>query len=55
MSQRKHKASHTRKKQYFVVSLNKILLLFASQNVQTPVAVNANVLSILLCRKYSIQ
>jgi len=29
--------------------------MLASQEVQTPAAVNSNVLSILLCRKYSIQ
>jgi len=39
----------------FIVSLNKNFLLLASQKVQTPAAVNANILSILLCRQYSIQ
>jgi len=39
----------------FVVSLNKNFLLLANQKVQTPAAVAAKVLSILLCRTYSIQ
>jgi len=39
----------------FVVSLNKKFLLLASQKVQKPAAVTAKVLSILLCRTYSIQ
>jgi len=39
----------------FVVTLNKNFLQLASQKVQTPAAVNAMVLSILLCKKYSIQ
>jgi len=55
MSQQKRKASHPRVKQYFCSKPKKNFLLLASQKVPTPAGMNAKVLSILLCRKYSIQ
>jgi len=47
----KHKGAFS----IFVVSLNKNFLLLTRQKVQTPAAVTAKFLSILLCRENSIQ
>jgi len=55
MSQQKRKASHPSIKQYFCSRPKQKSLPLASQKVQTPAVVIAKVLSILLCRRDSIQ
>ena len=55
MSQQKRKASHPSIKQYLCSRPKQKSLPLASQKVQTPAVVTVKILSLLLCRKDSIQ